>query len=219
MQLKEGVFVDNTNNTVSVKCTRCGAKASISGNDYFYTCPVCHGQINKEAARKNYLDPKPQKNVSDPKVKIAQKTTKATTRTPAKSEASMSDTGALILGLFVILLLIVFFIVFPFIGLLAAIGIICAIVHYRNEKNGTNEKRRQKEFEQIGKEYEEAVESQKAEAPWAKRYSTHPCPHCGHYKVRAANWDDKRYSVTFWGAASSKIGKHYKCDHCGNMWS
>lgn len=50
-------------------------------------------------------------------------------------------------------------------------------------------------------------------------YIAKPCPHCGHYKVRSATWDDKRMSVAFWGAHSQKIGKRYKCDNCGNMWS
>ena len=67
-------------------------------------------------------------------------------------------------------------------------------------------------------EYNAAVLSQKRSEPWAVRYSTSPCPHCGHYKVRCAKWEDKRMSVAFWGAASSAIGKSYKCEHCGGMW-
>lgn len=50
-------------------------------------------------------------------------------------------------------------------------------------------------------------------------YIAKPCPHCGHYKVRSATWDDKRMSVAFWGVHSQKIGMRYKCDNCGNMWS
>ena len=46
--------METANDNVNVKCTRCGAKATVGGKDYFYTCPVCHGQINKEAARKNH---------------------------------------------------------------------------------------------------------------------------------------------------------------------
>ena len=67
-------------------------------------------------------------------------------------------------------------------------------------------------------EYQQAVASQKLTEPWAKRYELSACPHCGHYKVRKANWDDKRISVAFWGAASTKIGKSYICDHCERMW-
>lgn len=67
-------------------------------------------------------------------------------------------------------------------------------------------------------EYNAAVLSQKRSEPWAVRYSTSPCPHCGHYKVRHAKWEDKSMSVAFWGMASSTIGKNYKCEHCGRMW-
>ena len=67
-------------------------------------------------------------------------------------------------------------------------------------------------------EYQQAVASQKLTEPWAKRYELSACPHCGHYKVREANWDDKRISVAFLGAASNKIGKSYVCDHCERMW-
>ena len=70
----------------------------------------------------------------------------------------------------------------------------------------------------IEQEYKKAVESQSASEPWATRYSTSPCPHCGHYKVRHAKWEDKSMSVAFWGAASSKIGTNYKCDNCKQMW-
>lgn len=67
-------------------------------------------------------------------------------------------------------------------------------------------------------EYNAAVLSQKRSEPWAVRYSTSPCPRCGHYKVRHAKWEDKSMSIAFWGMASSTIGKNYKCEHCGRMW-
>ncbi|MBR5497410.1 MAG: hypothetical protein IKV76_05460 [Clostridia bacterium] len=50
------------------------------------------------------------------------------------------------------------------------------------------------------------------------RYGTNACPYCGHYMVRFAEWEDKQMSVAFWGGASDKIGKKYKCDHCKKMW-
>ena len=45
-----------------------------------------------------------------------------------------------------------------------------------------------KEAEEAEKEaeYQAAVQSQKSTEPWAIRYSTSPCPYCGHYKVRHA---------------------------------
>lgn len=77
-----------------------------------------------------------------------------------------------------------------------------------------------KDFEanQIACEYKKAVESQQAGEPWRIRYATHPCPHCGHYKVRSANWEDKKLSVAFWGVMSDAIGKSYKCENCRRMW-
>ena len=44
------------------------------------------------------------------------------------------------------------------------------------------------------------------------------CYKCGSTKVYAMTYDDKRASIAFWGAASSKIGKRYHCDNCGNEW-
>ena len=44
------------------------------------------------------------------------------------------------------------------------------------------------------------------------------CPKCGSTKVYAMTYDDKRNSVAFWGAASSKIGKRYHCDDCNHEW-
>ena len=56
-------------------------------------------------------------------------------------------------------------------------------------------------------------------APWSRRYYTLPCPYCKHYKVRPANWDDKKVSVAFWGPyMSSKLTDHYKCENCKKMW-
>ena len=70
----------------------------------------------------------------------------------------------------------------------------------------------------IEAEHQRAIASQNASEPWAIRYSTSPCPYCGHYKVRYAKWEDKSLSIAFWGIASSKIGKEYKCEHCNRMW-
>ena len=76
----------------------------------------------------------------------------------------------------------------------------------------------EKEQAEISQGYNQAIQSQQSNTPWTIRYAIYPCPHCGHYKVRCANWEDKRLSVAFWGAASSKIGKTYKCEHCKRMW-
>lgn len=44
------------------------------------------------------------------------------------------------------------------------------------------------------------------------------CPKCGSTKVYGMTYDDKSASIAFWGAASSKIGKRFHCDNCGNEW-
>lgn len=75
-----------------------------------------------------------------------------------------------------------------------------------------------KEENVIERERIAAIDSQNATEPWAVRYSTSPCPHCGHYKVRNAKWEDKSLSVAFWGIASSKIDNNFKCEHCKRMW-
>ena len=70
----------------------------------------------------------------------------------------------------------------------------------------------------LEQEKREAEASQKDPTPWRIRYATYPCPHCGHYKVRSAKWEDKKLSVAFWGPMSSALGKEFKCEHCGRMW-
>lgn len=88
-------------------------------------------------------------------------------------------------------------------------------VKMRREKE---KEARERLEEQLQNEYEYAVYSQNNGAPWDKKYMTDPCPYCGHYKVRYSKWEDKQISVAFWGGASDKIGKIYKCENCNRMW-
>ena len=44
------------------------------------------------------------------------------------------------------------------------------------------------------------------------------CYICGSTKTYYMTYDDKREDIAFWGAASTKIGKRYHCDCCGNEW-
>lgn len=44
------------------------------------------------------------------------------------------------------------------------------------------------------------------------------CYRCGSSKTYFMTYDDKRASISFWGAHSTKIGKRYHCDNCGNEW-
>lgn len=85
--------------------------------------------------------------------------------------------------------------------------------------DGTYARQQEEERRKIEQERIFAEQSQRDGAPWSTRYYTFPCPYCGHYRVRPAKWDDKRMSVAFWGAASSKIGTRYKCERCNRMWS
>ena len=103
-------------------------------------------------------------------------------------------------------------------GIIFVVGLLACKVWVNNENDGTNARRRADELEQIERERLAAIESQKEGEPWRIIYATYPCPHCGHYKVRSAKWEDKRASVAFWGSASNAIGKQYKCEHCGEMW-
>ena len=44
------------------------------------------------------------------------------------------------------------------------------------------------------------------------------CPKCNSDRVYFMTYDDKRSSIAFWGAASSKIGKRFHCDDCSYEW-
>ncbi|MCI6647233.1 MAG: hypothetical protein MSH16_06265 [Oscillospiraceae bacterium] len=76
----------------------------------------------------------------------------------------------------------------------------------------------EKEKQEIEAERIAAFRSQKDTTPWAVRYMTSSCPYCGHYKVRFETWDDKKMDVSFWGIASTELGKSYICDHCKKTW-
>lgn len=114
----------------------------------------------------------------------------------------------------------------PAIGTLSLIiGIIFVLISLNQAekiaqgKMPNEAQRRQIEANTIAREKQEAINASTSDAPWERKYYTSPCPYCGHYKVRSANWDDKRASVAFWGGASDKIGKRYKCENCNEMWS
>ena len=54
-----------------------------------------------------------------------------------------------------------------------------------------------------------------------KEYNAQPiirCPVCGSTTVDKISTLDRTASVTMVGLASGKIGKQYKCRHCGHMW-
>ena len=80
------------------------------------------------------------------------------------------------------------------------------------------EKRRLAIRQRLEAEKRKRTDQMVNKAPWDTQYYNHPCPYCGAYKVRAAKWDDKGFSVAFWGAFSYKLHCHYKCDNCKKMW-
>ena len=91
------------------------------------------------------------------------------------------------------------------------------LLKYRRHKEIERKKKSEEATFQFEKD--RAFHSQRPDAaPWETKYSTHPCPNCGHYTVRATEWEDIQLSVAFWGVASDKIGKAYKCEKCGKMW-
>lgn len=44
------------------------------------------------------------------------------------------------------------------------------------------------------------------------------CPTCNSTDIKKIGGVDRAFSVAFWGLASSKIGKTFKCNHCGYTW-
>lgn len=65
-----------------------------------------------------------------------------------------------------------------------------------------------------------AVPSTPAPAPAipTPRPTTPRCPTCGSTDIKKLDSLDRTISATFWGLGSGKIGKQFKCRHCGYMW-
>ncbi len=96
------------------------------------------------------------------------------------------------------------------------VGVGWFIKYKTEEYTDGSEINQERERQQIEIERLNAIKSQQRNE--RIKYMTTPCPYCGHYKVRYAKWEDKRFSVAFWGVASNKLGKHYKCEYCQKMW-
>lgn len=76
------------------------------------------------------------------------------------------------------------------------------------------EKHREREIE---------VTNRQIEAEWAARRAAEQanaprCPTCGSTDLKKIDALDRAISVSFLGLASGKIGKSFKCNHCGYMW-
>lgn len=48
--------------------------------------------------------------------------------------------------------------------------------------------------------------------------ATPRCPTCGSTDIKKLDSLDRTVSTAVWGIASGKIGKQFKCKHCGYMW-
>lgn len=44
------------------------------------------------------------------------------------------------------------------------------------------------------------------------------CPKCHSADIRKVDSFERSVDTYVWGLGSGKIGKSYKCNHCGNMW-
>ena len=63
------------------------------------------------------------------------------------------------------------------------------------------------------------AKSEQAAARRAAEQANAPrCPTCGSTDLKKIDAFDRAISVSFLGLASSKIGKTFKCNHCGYMW-
>lgn len=73
-------------------------------------------------------------------------------------------------------------------------------------------------------ENEEARAEHQAQVALAKRINTERaanaprCPTCGSTDLKKIDALDRAISVSLLGLASGKIGKSFKCNHCGYMW-
>lgn len=63
------------------------------------------------------------------------------------------------------------------------------------------------------------AKSEQAAARRAAEQANVPrCPTCGSTDLKKIDALDWAISVSFLGLASGKIGKSFKCNHCGYMW-
>lgn len=74
-------------------------------------------------------------------------------------------------------------------------------------------KKRKWQYELAEKERRRAQEK----AEWRERL-TRTCPRCGRHSGHPISEFEKKVSIGFWGFASNKWGKSYKCDSCDYMW-
>ena len=78
------------------------------------------------------------------------------------------------------------------------------------ERKRLADERVQRKWDAQKAEYEKILAERTANAP--------RCPTCGSTDLKKIDALDRAISVSFLGLASGKIGKSFKCNHCGYMW-
>ena len=78
------------------------------------------------------------------------------------------------------------------------------------ERKRLADERAQRKWDAQKAEYEKILAERTANAP--------RCPTCGSTDLKKIDALDRAISVSFLGLASGKIGKSFKCNHCGYMW-
>lgn len=61
------------------------------------------------------------------------------------------------------------------------------------------------------------IEKMQEKEEWRQRL-TRTCPRCGRHTGHPIGDFEKKMSISFWGFASDKWGKSYKCDYCDYKW-
>lgn len=78
------------------------------------------------------------------------------------------------------------------------------------------EQRAHKHMEEMNRQ---SLKSEAARERAAAEQANAPrCPTCGSTDLKKIDALDRAISVSFLGLASGKIGKSFKCNHCGYMW-
>lgn len=101
---KENHIAVTSLKTANAKCTFCGAKAFVKGNDVFYICPVCHRKVDIASTKNSFQNPQMSKVVSHDKAQLQHFSSKSlqsshvTPITTAKPTADsfVIDSGVLI---------------------------------------------------------------------------------------------------------------------------
>lgn len=86
-------------------------------------------------------------------------------------------------------------------------------IQQENEQQKAANRKAAIKWAEIERQSEQAAARRAAEQANAPR-----CPTCGSTDLKKIDALDRAISVSFLGLASGKIGKSFKCNHCGYMW-